>query len=487
MEVTRSEAIWSFIWKLLERCSVQVVQFVITIVLARLLMPSEYGVIALIMVFINIASVIVDGGFNTALIQKKDADNIDFSTIFFFGLIMSFLMYAVMYLASPIIADFYNQPELVSIIRVVSLVLILYSVNAVQNAYVSRNLLFRKMFVCSLGSVLASGVVGIVMAYNGCGVWALVAQLLIGQLMLTIIMWGVLGWRPQMVFAIDRLRYLLDFGWKIFTTSMIVSVFVNIRKLIIGRFYTPASLAYFERGDQFPNLIMTNIQTSVQAVLFPVFAKEQDDKVRVKQILRRSTKMSCFIIYPLMMLLIVSAKPLILLLLTEKWLPAVEFLQIFCIANFFRPITIPNYDAIMALGYSGITLKLEIVKKVVDVTLLVTAVFFGVYAIAWSIVLFNFACVFINLYPNKRLLDYGIPEQIKDALPTLLLTLIMGAVVYWIQFLEIYLVLIVILQFVIGAIVYLLLCYITKEESFVYMLQLIGSKISIKNNRLFRL
>lgn len=482
MEVTRSEALWSFLWKILERGSVQVIQFVITIILARLLMPSEYGIIALIMVFVSICSVIVDGGFNTALIQKKNADNIDFSTIFFWGLLMSFVMYGVMFIASPVIADFYDQPELIPVIRVLSLILILYSINAVQNAYVSRNLLFRKMFICSLGSVVTSGVVGIVMAYQGYGVWALVAQQLIGQLMSTIFLWIVLGWHPQMVFAINRLKPLLDFGWKIFASSIIISVFVNIRKLIIGKFYTPASLAYFERGDSFPSIIMTNIQSSVQAVLFPVFAKEQDDKVRVKQILRRSTKMNCFIIYPLMMLLIVSAKPLILFVLTEKWLPAVEFMQIFCIANFFRPITIPNYDAIMALGYSGITMKLEIIKKIVDVSFLVVAVFFGVYAIAWSIVLFNFVCVFINLYPNKRLLDYGIPEQIKDAIPTLLLTLVMGAIVYWIQFLQIPLLAVLILQFSFGTIIYFFLCSVTREESYVYLVELLANKLRYRKD-----
>ena len=196
--------------------------------------------------------------------------------------------------------------------------------------------------------------------------------------------------------------------------------------------------------------------------------------------LKRATKMNCFVIYPLMMLLIVSAKPLILFLLTEKWLPVVEFMQIFCIANFFRPITIPNIEAIKALGYSGISLKLEIIKKIVDVAFLSVAVFFGVYAIAWSIVAFNFACVFINLYPNKRLLNYGIPEQIKDALPTLVLTLLMGMVVYWIQFVEMHLLLVVIIQFAAGAVVYLLLCYMIKEESFMYLYKLVVSRWKVR-------
>lgn len=470
MKVSREKAIGFFLWKYLERCSVQVVQFVITIILARLLLPSEYGIVALITVFINISYVIVDGGFNTALIQKKDTDNIDFSSIFFFGLFMALLVYLVLFVAAPYIASFYSQPDLVLIVRVISIVLFFHSIIAVQNAYVSRNLLFRKMFVCSFGSVTLSGMLGIFMAYNGYGVWALVTQMLTAQLILATIMWIVLGWRPDFIFSFERLKSLLDYGWKILTTNLIVSIFVNIRKLVIGRFYTPASLAYFERGDQFPHLIMSNIQSSVQTVMFPIFSKEQDDRKRVKHILRRATKINCFVIYPMMMLLIVSAKPLVLFLLTEKWLPVVEFMQIFCIANFFRPITIPNLEAIKALGYSDISLKLELIKKILDISILIVSVFFGVYAIAWGIVLFNFLCVFINIYPNKKLLNYGIVEQIKDALPTLILTMLMGASVCWVQILALPSLIILFIQFMGGAAVYLLLCYMVKEESLIYIL-----------------
>lgn len=477
MEVTRGIAIRSFIWKLLERTSVQIVQFAVTIILARLLMPSEYGLIALIMVLINICQVIVDGGFNTALVQKKDADNVDFSTIFYFGILMSTVIYLILFFSAPLISSFYSQPDLTNVIRVLGCILFLYAINAVQNAYISRNLLFRKLFVCSLGSVSISGFIGILMAYNGFGVWSLVAQTLMAQLTLTIIMWIMLGWRPEIAFSNNSLKRLLNYGWKIFFTNLIVVIFVNIRKLIIGKFYTPASLAYFERGDQFPNLFMSNIQTSIQSVLFPVFSIEQDDSKKVKQMLRRSTKSSCFVIYPLMMLLIVSAKPLVLFLLTDKWLPVVTFMQIFCIANFFRPVTIPNIEAIKAMGYSGISLKLELIKKVLDVTILVISMFFGVLAIAWGIVAFNFFCVFINLYPNKQLLNYGITEQIKDALPTLFLTLIMGAVIYWIQFISVPLIIILFMQFVAGAFVYLSLCHIFKVESYCYIYSILKEKI----------
>lgn len=482
MAVTRGEAILSFLWKYLEKSSVQVVQFIITILLARILLPSEYGIVALIMVFISISQVIVDGGFNTALIQKKEADNIDFSTIFFFGILMAVLMYGVLYFTAPVIASYYKQPDLIPVIRVMSLVLIPQSIVSVQGAHVARNLLFRKMFICSLISVIISGCIGIVMAYKGYGVWALVAQMLILQSLLAVIMSIVLKWIPEIIFSMDRLKALLDYGWKIFTANIIVAIFVNIRKLIIGKFYTPASLAYFERGDQIPNIIMANIQSSIQTVMFPVFAKEQDDRLRVKQMLRRTIKTNCFVIHPVMILLIVAAKPLVVLLLTEKWLPAATFLQIFCIANLFRPITYSNFEAIKALGYSDIALKLEVIKKILDVTLLAIAVFGGVYAIAWSVVAYDFICVFINLFPCKRLLDYGIPEQLKDEIPTLLLSLIMGGIVFWIQFINAPLIVILFLQGFMGAIIYLFLCRLTKEESLSYLLGLAKSGFKAVNN-----
>ena len=473
VEIGRGIIIRSLFWKFFERTSVQLIQFVITILLARILKPAEYGIIALIMVFISISQVVVDGGFNTALIQKKNADHIDFSTIFFFGLVMSLIMYIILFFSAPAIASYYSMPELVPVIRVVGVVLFLHAVNAVQNSIISKDMLFRILFIGSFCSILLSGTVSIIMAYNGFGVWALVTQILLSQLTLTIVLWFILKWRPLFTFSYTHFKSLFDYGWKIFVTNVIVAIFVNIRKLIIGKMYAPASLAYFERGGHFPDLILSNINSTIKAVLFPAFSKEQNDHDRVKQMLRRSTQMSCFFIYPTMMLLIVSAKPLVLFLLTEKWLPIVDFLQIICIANFFRPISIPNLEAIKAMGYSGISLKLEVIKKILDVIILVVSVFFGIYAIAWGIVLFNFLCVFINLYPNKHLLDYGIWEQIVDALPTFVITIVMGAIVYWIQFIHTNLILVLSMQFVIGALLYVGICYLVHEESFRYLVQMV--------------
>lgn len=485
MAFTRGTIVKSFFWKFCERISVQLIQFVVTLVLARLLMPSEYGIIALIVVFVQLCDVIIESGLNTALIQKKDADNIDFSTIFFFSLGVSIVLYGIMYIVAPIISAFYKYPELIPVIRIFSLSLPLYAFNSIQRAYVSRNMLFRRLFYCSFGSVVLSGGLGIVLAYHGFGVWALVAQSVGNQLFTTLIMWFTIRWRPDFCFSIKRFMVLFNYGWKILCASFITTLFVNIRKLIIGKFYTSESLAYYEKGEQLPALVMNNILASVQSILLPAFSSSQDNRHLVKAMMRRCTKMSCFFIYPLMVGMIVAAKPLILLLLTDKWLPVVPFVQILCVANFFRPITIPNWEAIKALGYSNITLKLEIIKKIVDIIILSISALMGTTAIAWGCVLFNLVCVFINLAPNKRILDYGIKEQLIDALPTLVFALVMGVSIFWIQYLDYSNIVIILLQLLIGGVVYLGICWLFKDESLVYILHALRDKgmITRSNNR----
>lgn len=478
MAFSRGTIAKSFLWKLFERLSAQLVQFIVTIVLARLLLPSEYGTIALIAIFIQLCDVIIEGGLNTALIQKKNSNNNDFSTIFFFSIGTAGLLYMVMYYCAPIISNFYKQPDLTSIIRVLSLSLPFYAINSIQRAYVAKNMLFQRLFYSSLGAVILSGFLGIVLAYKGLGVWALAAQIISNQAFITVIMWFTTRWRPSLVFSIESFKVLFDYGWKIFGANFITAIFINARKLLIGKFFSSASLAYYEKGEQLPALVMNNIFTSVQSILLPTFSDVQDDRLRVKAMMRRSTKLSCFFIYPLMAGMIAVAKPLVVCLLTEKWILVVPYVQILCVANFFRPITISNWEAIKALGYSNITLKLELLKKIIDIVILIISVCIGVYAIAWGCVLYNFICVFINLSPNKKLLNYSIKEQIVDALPTLLISLVAGASIYWIQILPIPNLFILILQFILGIFIYIGLCLIFKEDSFIYLIQLIKANRS---------
>lgn len=478
MSTSRSTIIWSMIWRLLEKSSVQIVSFVVTVVLARLLLPEDYGLIALIAIFIALSDVIIDGGLNMALIQKKDADNTDFSTVFFVSLALAVVVYLILCFAAPRIADFYHTSGLVPIIRVLSVSLFFYAFNSIQRAYVSRRMMFRQMCYCNLLAVSLSGVLGIILAYKGFGVWALVVQSISNIFLSSFIMWFVIHWRPSLSFSVARLKGLFSFGWKIFVSNFIVTLFVKLRALIIGRMYQPATLAYYDKGNQFPGLVSDTVCGAIQSILFPAFSEVQDDRFKVKSMMRRSINVSCLFMFPFMAGLIAVAKPLVLVLLTEKWLSCVPFIQIICIANFFRPITIPNGQAITAMGYSGITLKLEIIRKIVDVTILVISCQIGVIAIAWGVVVFNFVCLFINLIPNIRLLRYSILEQLRDVLPQFVASLVMCVCIYWVSFTNISPFLQLAIQIPLGAAIYFIICKLFRIEGYCYVRGLFLAKLS---------
>ncbi len=478
MEISRSLVIKSFLWKFFERIGTQFASFVITVVLARLLLPEQYGVITLIMIFINVCNVIIDGGLNTALVQKRNADNVDFSTIFYFSLVVSCLLYVIIFLLAPYIAKFYNEHLLSGVIRVLGVSLIFNAINSIQRAYVSKHMLFEKLFYSSFIAVVLSGSIGVFLAYKNFGIWALVAQNIMNAVITCVVMWYTIKWKPTLIFSVKRFVGLFDYGWKIFIANLVTVIFIELRKLFIGRIYTPSNLAFYEKGEQFPNLIMNNIFTSVQTILLPTFAEKQNDRISVKSMMRRATKMSCFVIYPIMVGMIVTADTLVHVLLGNNWTGVVPFIQIMCVANFFRPITISNLEAIKALGYSGITLKLEIIKKIIDILILLVSINLGVLSIAWGIVLFNFICVFINLTPNIKLLNYKIKEQILDAVPTLLISILMGVIVYALNFINIAGVGLLIVQIFVGFTIYIFLCYMFKEESFIYVANVIKDKLT---------
>lgn len=467
----------SFLWKLLERFSAQAISIVVTILLARILLPEEYGIIAIIVVFINIANVIIDGGLNTALIQKKNADEIDFSTILYFSLALAAIIYLLFFFSAQYIARFYNNSLLAPVLRILSLNLFFNSFNAVQRAYVSKHMLFDRLFYCSSVAILLSGITGIAMAYQGLGVWALVGQQLVNQITLTVIMWLAIRWRPILAFSFQRFKKLFDYGWKIFLTNLIIAVYEDIRSLIIGKLYQPSTLAYFDRGKQFPNLIMSNINVSLQTVLLPAFADIQEERQRVKQMMQRSIQLTNFFIMPLLVGLLVAARPFVILLLTEKWLDAVPFIQIFCIAYMMIPIQSANMSAIKALGYSDITLKLEIIKKFLEAVILVISILIGVYAIAWGIVLYNFLCIIINLYPCQRLLNYGIREQLRDVVAPTIISCTMGFSIYWFTLTDWPPSVQLSLQILCGPLIYFCLHAVFRTTSYSYILTYIKNRL----------
>jgi O-antigen/teichoic acid export membrane protein len=297
----KSSVITSLLWKFLERVGTQGVQFIVAIVLARLLSPADFGLIALVTVFVAIANVFVQSGLNTALIQKKDADNLDFSTVFYSCLTLACLLYILLFFGAPLIASFYNDlPELIPVIRVLGLMLPLGALNAVQEAYISRNMMFRKLFYRSVGAIIPSGCIGIICAYSGWGIWSLVVQQLSNSLFVCVIMWFTVKWRPSLSFSIERWRKLFSFGWKLLCSALLDTAYRNVRDLVIGKLFSPADLGYYNRGDQFPKLIIMNVNASIQSVLLPSFSTVQDDLVRLKSLARRSIKIGSFLILPMM-------------------------------------------------------------------------------------------------------------------------------------------------------------------------------------------
>ena len=463
----------NLIWRFLERCGSQVVTFVVSIVLARLLDPEVYGTIALVTVIITLLQVFIDSGLGNSLIQKKDADDTDFSTVFYFNMAMCIALYLLLFFTAPLIANFYEVPTLTPIIRVLGIILIISGLKNVQQAYVSKNMLFKKFFFSTIGGTIGSAVVGITMAIYGFGVWALVVQNIISLIVGTIILWVTVKWRPKLLFSFKRLKGLFSFGWKLLAAKLIDTFFLEIRQLIIGKKYSSVDLAFYNKGQQLPKLLVTNINTSIDSVLLPTMSKEQSNKEVIRSMTRRSIKISSFIMWPCMIGLAACAEPVIRLLLTEKWLFCVPYLRIFCILYAFYPIHTSNLNAIKAVGRSDIYLKLEIIKKSINAVLLIISMWFGVMAMAYSLLISTLCSSFINAFPNRKLLKYSYFEQIKDVLPAVIFSTVMGVIVFAITFIGLNDILTLLIQVPLGVIIYFGSAKIFKLESFTYILNML--------------
>ena len=472
-----NKVIQNLFWRFAERSGAQIVSFIVSIVLARILVPEDYGTIALVTVFTAILQVFVDSGLGTALIQKKDADDLDFSSVFYFNFCVCIILYVGMFIAAPYIALFYEDRNLTSVVRVLSFTLVISGVKGIQQAYVSRNLLFKRFFFSTIGGTIFSAFLGIGMAYIGLGVWALVAQQLSNAAIDTLILWITVKWHPKRMFSWKRLKSLLTFGWKLLVSALLDTVYNNLRNLIIGKFYTSTDLAFYNQGDKFPKIVVTNINTSIDSVLLPTMSNVQDDRERVKQMTRRAIKTSTYVMAPLMMGLAFCAEPIVKLVLTDKWLPCVPFLRIFCITYMFWPVHTANLNAINAMGRSDWFLRLEIVKKITGMIILLSTMWFGVMAMAYSLLLSSVLSQIINSWPNRKLLNYGYLEQVRDFAPGILLAVIMGICVYFVGFLPLSIIITLLIQTVVGAVIYIGVSAILRLEEYEYLVGMVKSFI----------
>ena len=467
----------NLIWRFLERSGAQVITFIVSIIIARILEPKIYGTIALVSVFTSILQIFVDSGMGNALIQKKDADDLDFSSVFFFNIAACTLLYLIMFAAAPGISRFYGITELTPIIRILSLTLIISGVKNIQQAYVSRHMLFKKFFFSTLGGTLAAGIVGIAMALNGFGVWALVAQSLINSSVDTAILWATVGWRPKWMFSFERLKGLFSYGWKLLVSSLLYTGCRDLRALLIGKLYTPADLAFYNRGESLPGIIVNNIDISIDSVLLPALSAEQDKVDRVRSMTRRAIKTSTYLMMPLMAGLAACAVPVVRLVLTEKWLPCVFYLRIFCFSLAFYPLFTANLNAIKALGRSDIFLRLEIIKKAVELAALISTMFISVKAIAIGYLFTSIAYQFIDSWPNRKLLNYNYSDQIRDILPQICLSLFMGIMVYPITLLGLSDPVTLLIQIPFGAFLYITGSRLLHVDSYEYVLNMLKNKL----------
>ena len=475
----------NFLWRFMERCGAQGVTFIVSIVLARRLGPEVYGTVAIVSIFMLVMQVFVDSGMGNALIQKKDADDLDFSSVFWFNIAMCSFLYLIMFIAAPFIASFYDMPELTPVVRVLSLMLVISGMKNVQQAYVSRHMMFRIFFFSTLGGTITAAAVGIAMAYMGFGVWALVAQMLVNAAADTTILWITVKWRPKRMFSLSRLKGLFSYGWKLLISAVLDTVYNELRQLIIGKMYTKSDLAQYNQGQKFPQFIVTNINTSIDSVLLPTMSKAQDDPAAVRSMTRRAIKTSTFIIMPFMVGLAVCAEPAIRLIITDKWLPCVPFLRIFCFSYAFYPIHTANLNAIKAMGRSDLFLILEILKKIVGLVAIVSTMWISVMAMAYSLFFTSLICQMINAWPNKKLLGYSYFNQFMDMLPQIAMSLGMGAIVYCVQLLGLSDILTLCIQIPLGGFIYWALSKAFHVESYTYVIDTVKvflSKRKAKEN-----
>lgn len=473
----KKKTVGGFFWRFGERITSQAISFIISIILARLLLPQEYGIIALSMVFINIINVFAVSGLGTSLIQKKNADDLDFSTMFYAGLVISLIVYVLLFLAAPYVAELYQNELVCPVLRMLGLAVPIQAINSIQQAFISRNLNFKSFFYATSVGTIVSGIVGVALAYWGWGVWALVGQQLSNYTVNTLTLNRIVRWKPQLIFSYGRFKELFSFGSKLMCANFLGTFFNELKSFIIGAKYSPGDLAFYNRGESLPALITNNINTTINAVLFPAISQLQNDREGVKRAIRRSMMISSFVMFPLLFMLATIADKIVLILLTERWMSCVPFMRVLCLGHCIAVLGTANLQAINALGRSDITLKLELVKKPFYVVVICIAMFISPLAIAFANVFYGLFGVVLNAWPNKKLVGYKFSEQFTDIYPQLLLSLIMSVAVYVVGLLNFDVYLLLGMQLLLGFGIYWVMSKWFSLESYDYIISIVKSFI----------
>lgn len=461
----KSKAVSGMAWTGFERIASIGIQFIIGIIIARLLSPKDYGIMGMLAIFIAIAQTFLDSGFANALIQKKDRTNVDYSTVFYFNTIISFVLYGIMFIAAPAIAAFYSMPILTDVTRVVTISLIINGLSIIQTAKLSIDLNFKLQSIASILSVILSGILGIALAILEYGVWALVFQTIAAALVRTIILWLFSHWRPMFTFSIQSFKTLFSFGSKILCSGMINTIYQDLYTLVIGRCFSAADVGFYNRANQFSFLPANTMTQTVLKVNFPILSQYQNDNIQLLQAYKKLLRIPIFILYPIMFGIMAIASPLVEILLGSKWLPCVPILQILCMGYIWSPLTHINLNLLYVKGRSDLVLKLEFIKKPIAFIILFASIPFGLIGMCVGRASYFFIAFILNCIYTNKILKYGFQNQIKEILPILFNSLIMFGLIYLSQQLFDTALLKIIIGTIIGCASYILFAFIIKDES----------------------
>lgn len=469
-------------WAFAERITAQLVSTLVGIILARLLTPQDYGAVSIVMVFITLCNVFVTSGFGTAIVQKKEVNETDYNTAFLLSFIMSILLYGVLFFTAPYIAQFYEMPVLQPVIRVLGLRLILTSLNTIQQAHIQREMQFKKFFIATLFGTAISCVVGIVFAYCGYGVWALVAQYLVNTTIDTVVLCFVGGWIPKPKFSKKKAKEIYSFGSKVLCTELVFTLESDIRSLIVGKVFGSADLAYYDQGKKYPAIIVNNVNASMTKVLLPALSREQDNLIALKQTLRRCVEIASYLLCPLLIGFAVVANNFVSAVLTDKWLETVPFVIIFCISYLTRPIESACHQALLAIGRSGLVFWIMVAINGMGIASIFVSVF-CLKSVLW-IALFSLFTTIISLVcffvATKALIDYKFKEQLADIFPSIFMSLIMGGLVYLWNLLSLNVYFKLLFQIMTGIVIYAFMSILTKNASWKFLSDIVKTGFAKK-------
>lgn len=472
----KNKTVTGFFWQLSQKVLCQVVSFGISVVLARLLLPSDYGVIAICSMFLVLTGIFIGGGLGTALVQKKNADDIDFCTVFYSGLVLSIVVYLAVFFAAPYIAIFFKNEQITAVIRVLALAMPIGTLSGVQNAFVSKQMIFKKFFYSSLIGTIASGAVGLGMALTGFGVWALVGQNLVSTITNTLVLFCIIDWHPKLIFSYERFKQLFSFGWKMAVVNILTTFFYQLKGYVIGYKYSAAQLAYYNRGEGLPGILYNNINGTISDVLFPALSQLQDDKEALKRALSRAMRISSFFLIPALFGLAAISDKLVIIIFSEKWAPSIPFMQVICMISCSDILGMANYQAIKAVGRADTLLKMEFLKRPAMFAILIATMFISPLAIAVGQLVYSILAFVVNAYPNRKYIGYPIWQQMKDVGKNFLISLLMAIVVYLLGTLGLNMYVSVVLQVVTGALLYYVMSRTLNKEDYGYVMNFVKEK-----------